>query len=126
MYVRIESSRLKFIKDNQKNLRSDLYNNLTDFLNVDDNDQRVFCKKVIMPSPRNMHQNYLDAMSIVQHFGKPSLFITMTCNPNWPEIVNNIDNEREKSNFRTDIVVRVFKLKLKELIHSIRECNIFG
>lgn len=82
MYVRIESSRLKFIKDNQRNLRSDLYDNLTDFLNDGDNDSTSVGRKVILPStfigsPRNMHQNYLDAMCIVQHFGKPSLFITM-------------------------------------------------
>lgn len=28
-------------------------------------------------SARNVYQNYLDAMSIVRHFGKPDLFITM-------------------------------------------------
>ena len=44
------------------------------------------------------------AMSIVQHFGKSSLFITMTCNPNWPEIVNNI-GVGETANLRPDIMV---------------------
>ena len=78
-------------------------------------------RKVILPttfvgSPRNMHQNYLDAMSIVQHFGKPSLFITMSCNPNWPEIKNNLPLSKA-SNFRPDIVVRVLKNRLNELIN---------
>ena len=29
---------------------------------------------------------YQDAMAIVRTFGKPDLFVTMTCNPTWPEI----------------------------------------
>jgi hypothetical protein len=57
-------------------------------------------------------------MSIVEHFEKPSLFITMTCNPNWPEIVNNI-GVGETANFRPDIMVRVFKFKLKALIEGL-------
>lgn len=72
-------------------------------------------QKIILPSsfigsPRNMQQNYLDAMSVVQHFGKPSLFITMTCNPNWPEIKNSL-LPSQSANFRPEIIVRVFKCK---------------
>ena len=37
-------------------------------------------------SQRAMKQNYQDAMAIVAHEGTLSLFITMTCNPEWPEI----------------------------------------
>jgi len=49
-------------------------------------------KMIILPStfigsPRNMLQNYQDAMAIVSKFGKPDLFITMTCNPKWREIL---------------------------------------
>lgn len=72
-----------------------------------------------------MYQNYLDAMSIVQQFGKPSFFITMTCNPRWPEILENITPD-VSSNFRPDVVVRVFHCKLKELIDSIMKKQIFG
>jgi len=44
-------------------------------------------KMVILPStfigsPRNMLQNYQDVMAIVARYGKPDIFITMTCNPN--------------------------------------------
>ncbi|XP_018368319.1 PREDICTED: uncharacterized protein LOC108764532, partial [Trachymyrmex cornetzi] len=41
-------------------------------------------------SPRNMLQHYQDAMAIVRKYGKPDLFITMTCNPNWREIRENL------------------------------------
>ena len=33
-----------------------------------------------------MVQKYQDAMAIVRKYGKPDLFITFTCNPNWAEI----------------------------------------
>ena len=93
MYVRIEGTRLHFVRQNQATLRAEVYNNLTDFVNNCPNGVdgvHTVGRKIILPSsfigsPRNMYQNYLDAMSIVQHFGKPSLFITMTCNPQWPE-----------------------------------------
>jgi ATP-dependent DNA helicase PIF1 len=37
-----------------------------------------------------MQQNYKDAMAIVLKYGKPDLFVTMTCNPNWREIRENL------------------------------------
>jgi hypothetical protein len=37
-----------------------------------------------------MQANYLDAMAIVRAFGKPDLFITMTCNPKWEDITSNL------------------------------------
>ena len=81
MYVRIEGSRLHFIRQNQTILRSEVYNNLTDYLESNIIASNVG-RRVILPSsfngsPRNIYQNYLDAMTIVQHFGKPSLFITI-------------------------------------------------
>jgi hypothetical protein len=51
-----------------------------------------FGAKFILPgtyhgSPRYMSSLYQDAMAIVRHYGFPNLFVTFTCNPNWPEIV---------------------------------------
>jgi hypothetical protein len=48
-------------------------------------------RQVILPSNfagsiRNMKKRFHDSMSIVVRKGKPDLFITFTCNPNWPEI----------------------------------------
>jgi hypothetical protein len=33
-----------------------------------------------------MRRRYLDAMALVRRFGKPDIFLTMTCNPKWDEI----------------------------------------
>ncbi|UYV81456.1 hypothetical protein LAZ67_20001240 [Cordylochernes scorpioides] len=76
-------------------------------------------KAVILPSsfqgsPRNMAQNYQDAMAIVRKHGKPDFFVTMTCNPKWLEIVENLEEGQSVVN-RPDLVVRVFKMKLDQL-----------
>ena len=41
-------------------------------------------------SPRYYHNLYLDAVALPRRFGKPDLFVTITCNPKWREIVENI------------------------------------
>ena len=56
-----------------------------------------------------MFQNYdQDAMTIVRKYGKPDVFLTMTANPWWPEIIEN-SHPNQKANDRPDIVSRVFE-----------------
>lgn len=43
-----------------------------------------------MEIPRHLTQIYYDSMAIVASYGKPDLFITITCNPKWKEILENI------------------------------------
>ena len=88
-------------------------------------------KPIILPSsftsgPRFMKQNYQDAMAMVTKFGKPSLFITFTCNPKHQYIVNNLGNCNDwptpqlTASYRPDVVVSVFKLHLDELKKDIK------
>ena len=37
-----------------------------------------------------MNNKRLDVMAYVSEFGKPDLFITLTCNPYWEEITENL------------------------------------
>ena len=91
---------------------------------VDDTvDGSHIVKRVILPSSftagaRYQHQLYQDAMAIVCHFGKPDLFITFTCNPHWEEITNAL-LEHQTAADHQDLISRVFKLKLKSLLHDI-------
>ncbi|POM75465.1 Helitron helicase-like protein [Phytophthora palmivora] len=67
-------------------------------------------RKIIIPpkftgGPRYMYQRFLDAMAIIRETGAPSLFITMTCNPHWPEIKDNLRRGQTASD-RPDIVAR--------------------
>lgn len=54
-----------------------------DYIN---NESSETSRTIILPStfqgsPRNMRERYHDAMTMVTKYGKPDLFITMTCNP---------------------------------------------
>src|SRR5277367_4689491 len=87
-------------------------------------------KAIILPSsfqgsPRNMQQNYQDAMAIVRKYGKPDLFITMTCNPKWAEIMTNLEYS-QSAEMRPDLVARVFHIKLQELLDDICKRHVFG
>lgn len=48
--------------------------------------RRVILSASFTCSPRQMQQLYQDSMAIVRCCGKPDLFITFTCNLNWPKI----------------------------------------
>jgi len=76
-------------------------------------------------SPLYMKQCYHDVMVIVLKYGKPDVFIKFTCNPRWPEIVNNIPSWL-KANDRPDLVARMFHAKLKELMHDTTVNRVFG
>jgi hypothetical protein len=87
-------------------------------------------KPMILPSsfvgsPRFYHQLYLDAMALPHRYHKPDLFITMTCNPCWPEISRAIP-VGSHWRFHPDIVARVFMLKFQAVLQEITVSQIFG
>jgi len=92
--------------------------------------RRLHGKRVVLPatfggSPRDLHQCYLDAMAIVAKFGRPDFFITMTANPNWTEVIQNL-KPGEKAADRPDLVARVFRAKLRELISDLTLKGVLG
>ena len=89
----MEGNRLNYIRHNQSKLRAENYDILKQ--HVQHNGEDVPGKPVILPStfegsPRNYRARYQDAMAIVTKYGKPDWFITMTCNPKWKEIIDNL------------------------------------
>ena len=65
-----------------------------------------------------MNSKYQDAMAIVHAHGKPDLFITMTMNPNHPDVTAALLPEQSPSD-QPDIITRVFiDCKLKLYSHS--------
>uniref|UniRef100_A0A1S4C5F7 Helitron helicase-like domain-containing protein n=1 Tax=Nicotiana tabacum TaxID=4097 RepID=A0A1S4C5F7_TOBAC len=87
--------------------------------------QRVILSASFIGGPRDMRRRYMDAMALVQHFGKSDLFITMTCNPDWAEIQENLC-EGQLAQDRPDLVTRVFRAKLQDLKDQIFKKKIFG
>ncbi|CAH9083783.1 unnamed protein product, partial [Cuscuta epithymum] len=130
-YTLIESSRLRYVRTHQKQLRCEMYKGLTDALLRGDINPATQGKRLVLPSSftggaRYMIQNYQDAMAICRCIGYPDLFITFTCNPKWPEIVRFVEQRNLKPEDRPDIICRVFKMKLDALLNDFRCKKVFG
>ncbi|XP_074301054.1 uncharacterized protein LOC141632403 [Silene latifolia] len=130
MYVKIENTRLDFLRLNQDTIRADLYQGILDTLQLGENCASNVGKRIVLPpsflgGPRDMRRIYLNVMALVQKYEKPDLFITMTCNPNWPEIKAELSPGEEAQN-RPYLVARVFHAKLTMLRKQIKEKQIFG
>ncbi|XP_046640289.1 uncharacterized protein LOC124323516 [Daphnia pulicaria] len=130
-YVKVEANRIHYIQTHQKDLHVAQYNGLMDYITTRaERDKITVGTPVILPSsfigsPRAMKQGYQDAMAICSRFGKPTYFLTFTCNPKWQERTGSIDSYQVAAN-RPDVVARVYQLKLKELIKDIQEKQILG
>src|SRR5262249_34988738 len=116
--------------ENQESLRLEMYSGLHDIILNEDSNVSKIGKKIILPSSftgsiRYMQQLYQDSMAIVREFGKPDLFITITCNPKWPEITNEL-LPNQKASDRPDIVTRVFRLKLKAITNDLFKKGVLG
>ncbi|KAL6554020.1 hypothetical protein OROMI_019693 [Orobanche minor] len=130
-YTMMETQRLQWIRHNQPTLRSERYNNLKDLKSKGNTETSAVGKPFILPSSftggkRYMIQNYQDAMAICKWTGYPSLFITFTCNPKWPEITRFVNKRGLRPEDRQDISVRIFKLKLDELLADLKRSKVFG
>ncbi|XP_074301013.1 uncharacterized protein LOC141632360 [Silene latifolia] len=130
MYVKVENTRLDFIRLNQDTIRADLYQGILDTLELGENSASNVGRRMIPPpsflgGPRDMRRHYLNAMALVQKYGKPDIFLTMTCNPNWIEIKTEL-TPGEKAHNRPDLVARIFHAKLTALRKEIMERKVFG
>jgi len=67
-----------------------------------------------------MGQLYQDAMAKVRKFGKPDLFVTITCNPKWKKIIDALF-PRQIAKDRPELVTGVFNLKLDALLKDIKD-----
>jgi hypothetical protein len=132
-WAKVESQRLRYLECNQKKIRAELYSSYSDAVRAGD-DSNVnlgqIGKPTILPSSftgseRYMCEKYQDAMAICRRYGRPHLFVTMTCNPDWAEIRYQLKQGQNAVN-RPDICCRVFKLKHQELMKDITQRHVFG
>ncbi|CAN1242017.1 ATP-dependent DNA helicase PIF1 [Linum perenne] len=116
-FTTIEQNRLTYLRFNQKKLRSDIYKGLHDALNP----------TFITGSVRYMQQLYLDAMAVCHFHGNPDLFITFTCNAQWPELIQAFrDDVGPHSEDKPMLVARVFKMRLGLLKEDLNKGRYFG
>ena len=137
MWSKIEGSRLKFIKHNQAQLRVDQYSGLQDALSYlnkttekadskaqPNAEETKVGQMIILPasftsSPRYMYSHYLDALAIAREYRKFTLFITMTGNPKWSAVQENLF-EGQQAFDRPDIMNRVFYKMLQDLLTDLK------
>lgn len=76
-------------------------------------------RPVILPSsykggPRDRTNSFRNSIAIIQQYGTPSLFVTFTANPNWPEVQRNLykytnGDPSQRHGDRADLIARVLK-----------------
>ena len=137
----VEDQRLNYQNQNQKALRADSYINVreateermraprADALYNDDHQRPSTGRKILASSftggPRYYNAKFQNGMAICRKYHKPDFFITMTCNPKWPEILSELLPDQTPQD-RPDIVARVFKLKKDQLMNDIVHGGVLG
>ncbi|DAZ98750.1 TPA: LOW QUALITY PROTEIN: hypothetical protein N0F65_003806, partial [Lagenidium giganteum] len=130
-YARIGQQRLSYLRAHQRELRAEVYGGICDGIAAGGSVSYITLgRPVVFPysfigSPRHMQQQYQDVMTIIRQHGKPDLFVTMTCNPEWPEIKRELESGQSSAE-RPDRIFRVFDAKLKAMMKEIRDDKIFG
>ena len=122
-WVAVENQKLMYQRMNQKALRADSYINIKeaterlrnelsprqDGMFRDDNQVPAVGRKILSSSfpgsPRWYNAKFQDGMAMCREFHKPDFFITMTCNPHWPEIKAEL-LPGQSAQDRPDIVAR--------------------
>ncbi|XP_015115936.1 uncharacterized protein LOC107040377 [Diachasma alloeum] len=135
-YIVNEWNRLNNLRSNPQQFRRDTLQGLIDHVEqstLNTSDHIRLGQAMILPSsfdggPRAKHQHYQDAMAMSREIGRPDLFITLTANPKWDEIVNFL-RMLPAGYTPSDIpyfVCRVFYMKLCQFIDEIKSGKIFG
>ena len=129
MYIKVETARLDYLGNRQDAIRAKAYQGIVDSVLIGETRGSKVGRRIILPAsfigaPRDMRR-YMDAMALVQRFGKPDIFLIMTCNPNWPEIKQELEEGEEIQN-RPGLIARVFRAKLEELKIKLFKKQIFG
>jgi hypothetical protein len=131
VWAQVESSKLGFLRQPhlQASIRSCRFNEVGDCLR-DGGDLAMLGTPVIMPasfvgSAQWYRALYHDAMALPAYFGRPDVFLTMTCNPKWPEITDNVPDGDDPLN-HPDLVARVFFSKWMALLNDVTRGHIFG
>jgi hypothetical protein len=136
-FAQMDQDRLNWFRFNQNTIRSEVYHGLVDAFtqndvnpanananaNVNGVDPQNIGQPVILPSSyiggsRHMFQLYQDSIALARTFGKPDLFLTITANPNWPEIKDAL-LPGQTAQDRPDLVARVFREKIHMILSGI-------
>ena len=133
MYCRMEDERFSQLRQQQTS-RMAKRRELCEVLRNETSTSQGLGKQSYLPSsvvgsPRHLRKLRTDALELARRKGPPGIFITLTCNPYWPEILAALRPGQTAAN-RPDIVVRVFHGRLEndavaedKLLRQTRVCR---
>ena len=132
MWVSTDQNRLRWVESHQPQLRAALYSGLEDAvghgegdLNLADVGHRVVLPSSYIGGPRYMNQRFQDAIAVARYYHGFDLFITFTCNSQWPEIKDALLSCQSAAD-RPDLTVRVFNMYKNSLVKELIKDAIFG
>lgn len=114
MYSRIEENRLRFVQHSRVDYARELDPTLADDQSIDINLPASFLGSRAWTSLQTA-----DGLALARRYGKPSYFITFTCNPHWPEIEACLREGQTASDVPV-VVARAFKLRLQRFLEILR------
>jgi hypothetical protein len=121
----IDQNRLWYIIQNKKNLRTENLQGISDDVSKGCTNGEENGKTIILPTShtrgrRYMIQNYHDSIAICRVHGPLDFFVTLTCHSKWLEISESLFESRQKPTDRVEVIVRVYHMKLEELLSDIK------
>jgi hypothetical protein len=132
LYVKVESMRLDWysLPKHHKIIQAELYRGIVDTLKVGEACASEVGILVVLPRNFNGGQHdvqdwFLDAMTLVQWFGKLDYFLTMTFNPYWEEVGRELFLGQTPQD-RLELVSRVYRSKLRNLHGHLIKKKHFG
>lgn len=115
MYSRIEEERLGYIRRNRVS-----HAQLSAPEGQQDEIPNIELPTSFIGSRRWASEETADSLALARAFDRPSYFITMTCNPDWPEIRARLRPDQTAADAPV-VTARAFKLRLQRLLDIIRK-----
>ena len=129
MAVKVITNKLQWYQTHQDRFRYEIQSGIADAvengLNAGNVGTMMILPHHFVGSPRFYRELYLNSLEICRRLGAPTLTLTFTANPNWPEVRRNILDFQDP-NDRIDVIVRVFFLKLNKLKKILKDEEYFG
>jgi hypothetical protein len=91
---------------------------------IDEPKNELYLPSSAHGSPHYMTALAKNALVLVSEFGCPHVFITLTCNPKWPEIVSQLLDGQTAFNC-PDVTAAVFESRIDQMKKNIRNGKYF-
>ncbi len=121
MFSSVEDSRLNYIHQHVQT-RIAARSELDETIDAEGGHRagRIYLPSSFMGSPRKQRKLIADGLAVVRRLGKPTYFITITCNPNWPEIRDHPEMHGQNASDHPDLTCRIFRAKLQKMMESLK------